>query len=65
MVPQFILELPTPRLLTYFKKHYRRPNPYQDYYGGVEPDDQEAYDEWNKEREALKEELARREHVDA
>lgn len=63
MVPQFILDLPTPRLLAYYKKHYRKPNPYTDYYGEVAVDDQAVYDEWNADKETLKNELATREHV--
>jgi hypothetical protein len=63
MVPQFILELPTPRLLKYFQKHYRRPSPYADYYGQVDENEQEAHSEWLRERETLRAELSMREHV--
>lgn len=64
MLEAHILKLPTPRLLAFYKKHYRGINPYGDYYGyGAEDGNTERYEEWNAECEAIKEELANREHI--
>ena len=64
MIQPHILKLPTPRLLAFYKKHYRGPNPYTDWWGGIPDESNEAYYEWEAEQEALKKELDSREHVE-
>ena len=58
-----ILKLPTPRLLTYYKKYYRGPNPYTDYWGYIEENQRDEYEAFEAERKVLKDELDNREHV--
>jgi hypothetical protein len=57
-----ILNLPTPRLLAYYKKHYRGGNPYTRYY--LYEGDEAAAAQWDKDCEAIKTELNTREHVE-
>ena len=59
-VEQKILDLPTPRLLAYYKKHYRRNNPHTSYYSYG---DEAAAAEWDKNAAEIKLELDNREHV--
>lgn len=61
MISRQILDLPTPRLLAYYKKYYRGNNLYLGYDGIIL--DQEAYDEFVADRDAIKAELETREHV--
>lgn len=65
MVPEFILNLPTPRLLKYFKKHYRDRKGYIQYHYTNSEDngDQEYLEEFMESYNAIKAELDRREHV--
>jgi len=64
MISAHILKLPTPRLLAYYKKHYRGQSPYTDYWGQVEEREADQHAEYEAEREALKKELGNREHVE-
>lgn len=59
-IEQHILDLPTPRLLAYYKKHYHKANPHDDYYGYGNT---EAAIAWDKDRDTIKLELDNREHV--
>lgn len=56
-----ILELPTPRLLAYFKKHYR--NLYHNRFGWSEAA-QAKYKGFESNREKILAELSTREHVE-
>ena len=60
-----ILDLPTPRLLAYYKKHYRRSNPFVDREDdGVYNYDKEKHHEWQAIHDAIRAELDNREHVE-
>ena len=59
---QQILNLPTPRLLAYYKAHYRSGNPYNRYYNFA--GDEAASARWEANRKAIKQELDTREHVE-
>ena len=67
MVEPHILELPTPRLLTYYKKYYRRDNPYKDQdwlSEEVRKANRAVAKEWEADRVIIKTELNTREHVE-
>jgi len=66
VIEQRILELPTPRLLAYFKKHYRNRRGLMEHscsseYGRIT---QEDLDKFISEFNAIKVELDNREHVE-
>lgn len=66
MIEPHILKLPTPRLLAFYKKHYRRPNPYSEhhYYYYSYTYDVDAYNQFEADCNTVKDELSRREHVE-
>ena len=67
MVEPHILKLPTPRLLAYYKKRYRRDNPYRDQeWFSEEAREANRADakEWDADRATIKAELNTREHVE-
>jgi len=61
-----ILKLPTPRLLAYYKKHYRNGrNPFISYYSEhPSPEDKAKADSWTACRVTIQNELSIREHVE-
>ena len=59
-----ILKLPTPRLLAYYKKHYRSGiNPHVNIHYPHNTDHQKAA-KWHLEHDIIKAELDKREHVE-
>ena len=64
MIEEHILKLPTPRLLTYFKKYYRGKDGTKQYlyvHGNIS---KEELLTWSDDYDIIKNELDRREHVE-